>query len=180
MATYIALLRGINVGGNKKVSMSALKTLAEDLGLREPRTLLQSGNLVFESDARSASALESTLEAAVAEKLDVRCDFCLRNAKEWRAIVKANPFERETKEDPSHALVMVLKSAPAAATVKALEEAIVGPERVHLNGRELYLCYPDGMGRSKLTNTLIERKLGTRGTARNWNTVLKLAEMIER
>ena len=169
MSIRIALLRGINVGGNKMVAMSDLRDLAGRLGLRNARTLLQSGNLVFHSD-KSPAQIEKMLE----KELD--CVVFVRTADEWASIVAGNPFPDEAKRDPGYLQMMLLKDAKDAAT---LQPAIVGREVARGNGRAIYIVYPDGMGRSKLTNALIEKKLGTRVTARNWNTVLKLAALAE-
>ncbi len=179
MAMHIALLRAVNLAGLNKVGMADLRALAQDLGLEEPRTLLQSGNLVFRSDQR-ADRLEKLLEDATKEQLGVATDFFVRSAKEWRAVTEGNPFPAAAKADPGHLLVMTLKSAPTSARIKALAQAISGREAVRgTGGRHVYLVYPDGVGRSKLTTALIEKKLDTRGTARNWNTVLKLAALVE-
>jgi uncharacterized protein (DUF1697 family) len=107
----------------------------------------------------------------------VTTEYFVRTATEWNAIVAANPFRAEAKRDPGHLVVMCLKDAPPAAAVKALQSAISGREVVKAKGPQAYFVYPDGMGRSKLTITLIERMLGTRGTARNWNTVMKLSAL---
>jgi uncharacterized protein (DUF1697 family) len=175
---HIALLRAVNVGGRNPVAMSSLRELAADLGLDNPRTLLQSGNLVFGSDARSAADLERLLEREAAARLGLETDFMVRSASEWKSLIARNPFPAEAKADPGHLVVMFLEDAPRAADVKALASAITGRERVRADGRELYVVYPDGMGRSRLTNALIERKLGTRATGRNWNTVLKLGVLV--
>jgi uncharacterized protein (DUF1697 family) len=173
----IALLRGINVGGHNKTRMSDLCGLFCDLGLNGAKSLLQSGNVLFESTEPSNEVLEHLLEKKTADRLGVSADYLVRSAQEWERIVKRNPFPEEAKKDPSHLLVMVLKSAPLAKNLEQLLAAIQGPEVVRGDGKQLYISYPAGIGRSKLTATLIERKLETRGTARNWNTVLKLAAM---
>jgi uncharacterized protein (DUF1697 family) len=176
MTIHIALLRAVNVGGRGAVAMAALRSFATELGLEDARTLLQSGNLVFRSGAKP-DALERLLEAEAMRRLDLRTEFFVRTAKEWAAIVEANPFPDEAQRDPGHLVLMVLKNAPAADAVKALQAAIKGPEIVRTEGRQAYITYPDGIGRSKLTHTIIEKKLGTRGTGRNWNTVMKLREL---
>jgi uncharacterized protein (DUF1697 family) len=102
----------------------------------------------------------------------------VRTAEEWKRIVANNPFAREAKEDPGHLLVMCLRDAPPPDAVEDLRSAIKGRERVEVRGRDAYFVYPDGVGRSKLTNALIEKKLATRGTARNWNTVTKLLALV--
>ena len=157
--------------------MSALREFAEALRLEEPRTLLQSGNLVFRSRAR-AGVLERELEAEVQAHLGLEVEFFVRSASEWASIVERNPFKNEAKRDPGHLVAVLLKDAPDAKRAKALQAAIVGREIVRVDGRHAYVVYPDGQGRSRLTNTLIEKTLGTRGTARNWNTVLKLGWML--
>ncbi|HZC15749.1 MAG TPA: DUF1697 domain-containing protein [Caulobacteraceae bacterium] len=177
MASHIALLRAVNVGG-RGLKMGDLAAFARDLDLGEPRTLLQSGNLVFESPARGTAALERRLEAEAEKRFGFPIDFMVRSAAEWRALMRANPFTAAARDDPAHLLVMPLKAAPAKGALERLRAAIKGPEVVDVTVRDAYLVYPDGIGRSKLTLTVIEKALGVRGTARNWNTVVKLAEML--
>jgi len=171
---YIALLRGINVGGRSRVAMSDLRSLFTRLGFPGTQSLLQSGNLIFESSGRTGAELERMLEVETEKRLKIRPDYLVRTAEEWKQIVARNPFPGEAKDDPSHLLVTFLKKAPKAKGVAALQAAIRGPEMVRAEGRQAYIVYPAGMGRSKLTTVLIEAKLGCRGTGRNWNTVLKL------
>jgi len=177
MKTYLALLRAINVGGNAKVAMADLKALLADLGYADPQSLLQTGNLVFQAKESSSDKLEAKLETAIAERLGLTTDVLIRTAAEWQQAIAANPFPKEAASDPSHLLIMPLKNAPTKKAVKELQTAIHGRETVAAVGRELYIIYPDGIGRSKLTNKLIETRLATRGTGRNWNTALKLAEL---
>jgi uncharacterized protein (DUF1697 family) len=174
MPIYIGLLRAVNLAGKNAVSMSALRELLADLGMPDARTLLQSGNVVFRSDIRSAAKVEKLLEDAVEKRFGLKTEFFVRTTEEMNTIVADNPFPREAKQDPGHLLVGFLKDAPDAAAVTALQKAIVGREVVRAIGRHSYVVYPDGVGRSKLTSALAEKKLGTRGTGRNWNTVLKL------
>ncbi len=178
MMTYVALLRGINVGGYKQVAMADLRDLLARLGLLDPRSLLQSGNLVFRTDARSGAQLERSLEVEAARRLALQTDFFVRSAAEWKAVVAANPFPEEAARDPGHLIAMFVKDSPPAGDIDALRTAITGPEFVQAGGRQLYILYPAGIGRSRLTNALIEKKLKTRCTGRNWNTVLKLGKLI--
>ncbi len=177
MATYVALLRAVNVGGRNPIGMSELRRFAAQLGLDDPRTLLQSGNLVFRTAARSTADLERMLEVEAAARLGLQADFMVRSTADWRAIIGGNPFLRQAQDDPGHLLVMVFKKAPKAADVKALRAVIAGREVIEARGAHAYLVYPDGVGRSRLTTALIERTLETRGTGRNWNTVVKLAAL---
>jgi len=177
MALHVALLRAVNVGGRTSLPMADLRAVAEGLGYTEVQTLLQSGNLIFAANGKS-DALERALEAALKKQKGMETDFMVRSAKELAAIIASNPLPAEAKSDPSHLVVMFLKDCATAAAVKALQAAIKGREVVRANGRELYIVYPDGIGRSKLTNAVIDKALGTRGTGRNWNTVTKLAAIV--
>jgi uncharacterized protein (DUF1697 family) len=174
MTTHIALLRGVNVGGKAKVAMADLRAMLADLGFGDPRSLLQSGNLVFRSDKLTGAGLERLLEAETEKHLGLNTDFFVRTPEEWEAVIANNPFPEEAERDPSHLVVMFLNKEPEAKDVEALQAAITGREIVRAAGRQAYITYPDGIGDSKLTITVIEKKLGSRGTGRNWNTVLKL------
>jgi uncharacterized protein (DUF1697 family) len=140
--------------------------------------LLASGNLLFDGDGRGPAELEAALESAAKKQLGLTTDFFVRTAAEWQAIIAANPFPAEAKRDPGHLLLVCLKDAPARGGVAALQAAIKGREVVRAKGRDVFAVYPDGIGRSKLTAALMEKHLGTRGTGRNWNTVLKLAALL--
>jgi uncharacterized protein (DUF1697 family) len=177
MQTYVALLRGINVGGNKMVPMAALREMLTALGFADARTLLQSGNAVFRGRTQTPARLEAVLEKELVARVGVQSQFFVRTAEEWSAIVAANPFADWAKRDPGHLLVAFLKRDAAPAGVRALREKITGPELVNGSGREVYLVYPDGAGRSTMTNAMIEKSLGSSFTARNWNTVTKLAAL---
>ena len=178
MSSHVALLRGINVGGARKIGMSALLGLLKELGFDDGKSLLQSGNLVFQSDGKSATELEKLLETETLKRLALNTDFIVRTGPEWARIIDRNPFPEEAKTDPSHLVVVFLKAAPAKSACEALRKAITGPELIRFDDRHAYITYPDGIGRSRLTNTLIEAKLGMRGTARNWNTVAKIGAML--
>ena len=177
MTRFVALLRGVNVGGNKGVPMSDLKAVATALSLGDPRTLLQSGNLVFRADDRKAAELEQRLEAGIAERIGVKTEVCVRGAAEWTRLVQANPFPEAAKEDPSHLLLIAFKSPPRPGGPETLAAVYDGPEKVRLAEGHAYVVYPEGIGRSKLTPALLGRHLG-QCTARNWNTVLKLQDML--
>jgi uncharacterized protein (DUF1697 family) len=173
---HIALLRGVNLGGHRAVAMADLRELATALGFSEVRTLLNSGNLVFEAGAHTSAKLEALLEGEAEQRLGLRTDFHVRSAGEWRAIIAKNPFPAEAKRDPARLIMFCLKTAPGAKAFTALQAAIKGPERVLGVGRHAYIYYPDGQGRSTLTIGIIDKALN-RGTGRNWNTVLKLAAL---
>jgi uncharacterized protein (DUF1697 family) len=164
MATQIALLRGINVGGHNKVAMADLRRILENLGFADVKSLLQSGNLVFTSERPADAALEQLLEAETATHLGVSADYIIRGAEEWKKIVARNPFPKEATTDPGHLIVVLLKTAPPAKNILALQKWTDGPEVIRGGGKQLYITYPAGIGRSKLTGALIEKKLGCRGS----------------
>jgi uncharacterized protein (DUF1697 family) len=174
---YLALLRAVNLPGYKQVSMADLRELLTKLGFADVRSLLQSGNLAFRGKARASTALERLLEGEAKKRLALETDFFVRTAEEWREVIAGNPFPREAERDPGHLHACFLKGTIGAEHVQALQAAIKGREIVRGEGRQAYIYYPDGVGRSRLTAALIERKLGTRGTGRNWNTVLKLGQL---
>jgi uncharacterized protein (DUF1697 family) len=177
MTTYIAVLRAINLGSHNKIAMSDLRAMLEKVGCEEPKTVVLSGNVVFKSAIGSAAKVEQQLEAASTKHLGVTTDYFVRTSSEWQAMIAANPFPAAARTDPGHLVMMCLRDAPSPAQVKALQAAIKGPEMVKAKGKQAYFVYPDGIGRSKLTIKVIEKALGTTGTARNWNTVLKLGEL---
>ena len=179
MTTQIAFLRGINVGGHKKVAMSDLRDFVAALGFADVRSLLQTGNLVFRGDAPTGAGLERLLEAEAETRLGLDTTFVVRTARQLSQVIDGNPFAEAAARDPAHLVVIFLKDVPTPRAVKALRAAIDGPETVSADGKQLYVVYPAGIGRSRLTNKLIEGKLATRGTGRNWNTVLKLAVLAD-
>ena len=178
MSEWIALLRGVNLG-NRRLSMADLRAFAEELGFENARTVLQSGNLVFASPgAAKAATVERRLEGAAADRFGFPVEFHLRTPAEWRAMIDANPFPDAAAQDPGRFVLLALKEAPDKAGVAALRAAHRGPEVFEARGRHVYIVYPEGQASSKLTPALLDRHLG-RGTGRNWNTVLKLAAMVE-
>jgi uncharacterized protein (DUF1697 family) len=174
MTTLISLLRGINVGGNKKIRMAQLQALYESLGFTSVRTLLQSGNVIFDSASADTDQVTASIETSIQHQFGFEVQIIIRTAAEWQSIVTHHPFSAEQLTEPGKILVTFLQQAPEDAPLAALRTAHTGPEIIHSHARELYIFYPDGMGRSKLDNGLIERRLGCAATGRNWNTVNKI------
>jgi uncharacterized protein (DUF1697 family) len=174
MPTFVAFLRGINVGGNKTIPMARLKALFETLGFESVRTHLNSGNVAFASGEKDRAGLTKEIEAAIEKEFGFRPATMLRDAAALKKIVAKNPFAEMAKDDPSHLVVMLLSAKPDKDAGKRLAAAYQGPEEIRIVGEEAYVTYPNGIGKSKLTNTLLEKHLGVSGTARNWNTVTKL------
>jgi uncharacterized protein (DUF1697 family) len=178
MEGYVGLLRAVNVSGSGALRMADLQRTIEELGLQQGRTWLQSGNVVFRSRAAASERLERLLEERLASVLGLSTVVFVRTAEEWRRVIGANPFPREAVDDPSRLTVLFLKQPPAPALWNSLTARPAGRERIAAAGGHAYVYYPDGIGRSRLTTTFLERTLGVRGTIRNWNTVRKLGELV--
>ena len=176
MTTYVALLRGINVGGNNKVPMADLRTMCLGLGYDNVETYIQSGNVVFDASGSEASVV-AAMEAALLATFGLTLSVVVRSAAELVEIVARNPFRGETDGTKLH--VTCFSSPLPAATVAKLDPALAPPDTFTLDGRNMYLHLPGGMGTSKLA-VHISQKLGKLGTSRNWNTLLKLVEMVTR
>jgi uncharacterized protein (DUF1697 family) len=176
MSRLIGLVRGINVGGKAKLPMQTLRELLEGLGFSRVQTLLVSGNVVFETKASKPSHLEKMLDKAIRERVGMEVDFFVRTYEELREAIDRNPFPREAGSGPARFILLFLRKEVTPADLDALRATIKGRERIETVGPHAYLVYPDGQGTSRLTNAVLERFLG-RCTARNWNTVLKLADL---
>jgi uncharacterized protein (DUF1697 family) len=176
MSRLIGLLRGVNVGGKAKLPMQTLRDLLEGLGFTRVQTLLASGNVVFETKARKPSHLEKLLDKEIRDRVGMEVDFFVRTYEEIREAIDGNPFAKEAAKDPARFILLFLRKEVPSADLDALRAIIKGRERIETVGRHAYVVYPDGQGTSRLTNAVLERYLG-RCTARNWNTVLKLADL---
>jgi uncharacterized protein (DUF1697 family) len=171
----VALLRSINVGGGGRLIMTDLRASAARIGLDDARTIVQTGNLVFAADRRGPAEVEVALEAALAEDLGMTNAVMVREAADWAAITAANPFAEAAADTPARLVLMVMKDRVEPAEVAALAANHTGPERMAAGDRHLYIHYPDGVGGSRLTGARIERRMRMLGTARNWNTVKRIA-----
>lgn len=177
MTRYVALLRGINVGGHNKLAMADLRDVLSGLGFDDVETYLQSGNALFSAPKASADALARKIQGALDDRLGMDVKVLVRTADELAEVVAANPFHDGTSE-PKKLHVAFLSAVPEADRVAGLDPVPFEPDELRLGEREVYLWYPNGYGRTKLTNDVIERRLGVTATTRNWNTVVKLLELV--
>jgi len=175
MPTYIALLRGINVGGNRVVKMSDLGGIFVAAGAHDVATYIQSGNVVFTHAARSERTLVAELEKRIAKAAGFPVPVRLRTAGQLVRVIEDSPFR---DVDPDHLHVAFLAARPPA-NAPTIDARAFAPERCAAVGRELYLYLPEGMGRSKLAAAVLAKPkaIGAAGTARNWRTVLRLNEL---
>jgi uncharacterized protein (DUF1697 family) len=168
VSSQVALLRGVNLG-KRKVIMSELRELIEGAGFSDVRTLVASGNLVLRSKL-SGAKLEAKLEKAILEGLELKTEVFVRDAGQLDAIVAANPFKQFAKTNPNFLVVNFVRGAASASEMDAMTESALAGEEIRQGEDCLYIKFPKGQGLSKL-------KMPKRGTARNWNTVTKLAAM---
>lgn len=175
MPTYVALLRGVNLGPHNRVAMADLRRVLGESGFSDVTTHLQSGNAIFGARQRSGSAVEKAIEKVLLDELGLDIDVMVRTPAELAALVEGTPYPA------GKALyVAFLKSKPPAKVAAALDPARFEPERFELRGRELYLHYPNGYGRTRMSGAYFERVLKVPATVRNWNVTSALAELAAR
>src|SRR5271156_297507 len=179
MGVVISMLRGVNLAGKRKIKMEALRALYESLGLRDAQTLLQSGNVVFRTEQKDLVALSKKIESGIERKFGFHSDVVLRTSAELRDVIARSPFAKRAGIDASKLLVSFLVSDPSVEARGNVLRIKAEPEELRIDGREVYIYFPNGMARPKLSMALVERTLKTSWTGRNWNTVRKLLELAE-
>jgi uncharacterized protein (DUF1697 family) len=173
---FIALLRGINVGGHNKIPMRELCMLCADLGWVDVQSYIQSGNLVFRAAAKAAQ-LETELEQAIERRFGLPIPILVRAAAVWPDYVRDNPFPDASQNEPNLVMLALSKAAPKKDAAEKLQERAVSGERIVQVGDAIWVHYAGGVAKSKLSPALFDRLVGSPVTARNWRTVLKLDEM---
>jgi len=179
MAVIISMLRAVNVGGHNKIKMEALRALYESLKLRDAQTYVQSGNVIFRTDERDITRLAKRIEDGIERKFGFRPSVILRTAAEMKEVVARNPFAKRCGIAPGKLLVSFLASDPGKEAREKVRQVKCDPEELRIEGRELYIYFPNGMGGSKLSLARLEKTLKTPGTGRNWNSVTKMLAMAE-
>ena len=179
MPVIISMLRGVNVGGHNMIKMDALRALYQSLKLCDAQTYVQSGNVIFKTGERDLALLAKRIQNGIERTFACRPDIILRTTAELREAIARNPFAKRRGIEPRKFLVLFLAAEPGNAAREQVLKIKCEPEELRLNGRELYIYYPNGIARPKLPWATLERMLKTPGTARNWNSVTKLLEMAE-
>ena len=178
MKTRISILRGINVGAQKKILMTDLKALYEGLKFKEVITYIQSGNVIFKTtDDSSDEKIAAKIEKAISKKYGFEVPVIVRRVEEMKTVIKNNPFAKDPKNKTERMHVTFLSETPSKELVAATEKLDFSPDYFTIIGKEVYLYTPDGYGITKLSNNFFEKKLKVIATTRNWNTVNKLAEL---
>lgn len=178
MTTYVALLYSIVLGPGRRVVMSDLRDMAVDLGLANPRTLVATGNLVFEAEGKPVATLERELEAAFAQKFGKHVDIIVRDAAAWLKLVAANPFPEESEREPDQVGVRVMREPVTPDIVERLRPYVAADEKVAAVNGDIWLRFSRSAGTSRLLGALTPKRAGGIGTSRNWNTVRRLGDMV--
>jgi len=174
---YISLLRGINVTGQKKIIMKDLKALYESLGFDDVVTYIQSGNVIFTSEVKVGTAI-AQIEEAISKQYGFDVPVQVREVSDFESIIKNCPFsELDLAEEGTRVMVTFLDAQPTDENTEKLMTYVKEPERLVVVDREVYLHCPNGYGKTKLTNNLIENKLKVRATTRNWKSLVKLCDL---
>jgi len=178
MSTYIALLRGINVSGQKKILMADLKALFESHGFKNVKTYIQSGNIIFDTfkDVEKIE-LAKAIENGIENEYNFKVPVIVKNANELQMVINNNPLLTEVELDAKKVAVAFLDQTPAPENLQQLKAIDFSPDRFIVDGKYIYLNCPEGFGRTKITNSFLERKLNVIATSRNWRTITKLVEM---
>ena len=178
MPLLISFIRGINVGGHKKIKMAELRNLFLDLGFQNPRTLLQSGNVVFEAADTDLADIGARIEAGISQRFGFEAQALLRTPDAFRTTLADNPFSAQQLERGNHAMIVFLSAVPDEGALAALVENNSGREAITAAADALYVFYTDGVARSKLDTKRIESTLGLVASARNWNTCQRLLKLL--
>lgn len=177
MTKFVALLRGINVSGQKQIKMSELKSLFEDLNFTKVQTYIQSGNVIFESNTNDKISLGGKIEKKIKEKFGFDVKVILKTCAELEYILNNNPFLKKQKTNPDSVYVTFLSEEPSSINVKKLKEVNYNSEEYFIDGKTIYVFLPNSYGKAKLNNNFFESKLKVQTTTRNWKTVNKLVEL---
>jgi len=178
MNKYISILRGINVGGSKKILMADLKSLFEKLEFLNIQTYIQSGNVIFDSAQKRTNAiLEQKIQKAISETFGFDVPVIIRTVEELTESIANNPFWKEKDADIDRLHLTFLKELPSKEKLDKLKTLTFGPDRFEIIGKNAFIFCSAGYSDSKLTNQFFENKLGTSATTRNWKTVIKLHEL---
>lgn len=177
MAVVIAMLRGVNVGGHNKIKMEALRALCKSLKLRDACTYVQSGNVIFRTEEKGLELLAKRIQKKIEQGFGFRPEVILRTSGDLKNVIARNPFIKRRDIEPGKLLVFFLASDPGPEIRDKIMNIKTEPEELRFDGRELYIYFPNGMGRAKMSWPTIEKSLKTAATGRNWNSVTKMLEM---
>jgi uncharacterized protein (DUF1697 family) len=178
MKKYVAIIRGINVGGHNRVNMQRLREALGKAKFQDVQSYIQSGNIVFNTHKTSVSRLESTVRKILQSNFKVDVPVIVRDEKEWKKTVKRNPFLQRT-DDLTKILVTFLSAKPAMSDVRTLAQVQFPHDEFIVDGKDVYVFCKEGYGKTDIPNLFFEKKLNVTGTTRNWKTVMEIAGMLQ-
>ena len=180
MPPYIAMLRGINVGGHKTIRMEHLRALCSDIGFQKVETYVQSENIIFQSPMESPAAVSQSIGEAILHSFGAKAPVIVRTSKQMRSLVANNPFLKVEDLDTSKLHVTFLSEIAQKGSLQRLRELATSPDRFHATQDEIYLYCPNGYFRTKLSNNAIEKALSVTATTRNWKTTNVLFQIVSK
>jgi uncharacterized protein (DUF1697 family) len=180
MPVLVSMLRGVNVGGHNKIKMEALRSLFLSLKFEEPQTYVQSGNVIFKTSERDLALVRRRIKGGIEKQFGCSPEVMVRTVAELRSVVRKNPFAKRPEVEPNKLLAFFLAAEAARDAKENLRSMEIAPEELHLEKRELYIYFPNGVGKSKLPWSKIDKALNTQGTGRNWNSIINMLAIAER
>lgn len=179
MTTYISMLRGINVSGQKMIKMEALRNMFEEMKFNSVQSYIQSGNIIFVTGKQSTTTLEKKINTNIMKYFGFDVPVTVKEMSEFKTIVNANPFLKLKNKDSNFFHITFLSSVPDSALIRSLKTGNYNNDEFEVTGSNIFLYCPGGYGNTKLTNTFFESKLKVHATTRNWKTALELLRMAE-
>jgi uncharacterized protein (DUF1697 family) len=180
MMTYISFLRGVNMTGHNSIKMTDLAVLYKNLGFSDAETYIQSGNVIFSgANERSPSDISQKIEQAILEKFNYTVPVMVRSVKEIKELLSSNPFINEEKFDPSKMAVIFLNEEASDIQIQKVISVNYPPDKFEIIGKEIFIYCPNGFGRTKLYTNFFEKKMGVKGTGRNWKTITTIMSISE-
>jgi uncharacterized protein (DUF1697 family) len=177
LTTYISMLRGINVGKQKRIRMEELRGIYTSSGFKNISTYLQSGNVIFSTAEGDIASLTRSIESRIEQNFHFTVPVLIRTSDELRNIIQNNPFGEETGLDTSKLYITFLSLEPTISNKNQIRAITDNPDKFVIGQREIYLFCPESYARTKFSNTFFEQKLGVIATTRNWNSVMALLEI---
>jgi uncharacterized protein (DUF1697 family) len=178
MQTYISLLRGINVGGNKIIKMDELKRIYQELGFQEVQTYIQSGNVIFKTSRIDSENFTKEISDKITSIYNFDVVILQRTIEEWKDVLGKNPFADKINNNLDKILVVFLDKNPQEDFINKLKDINFTPDEYSILGKEMYLYCPNGYGKTKLANPFVESKLKVKASTRNWKTILEISKLI--
>jgi uncharacterized protein (DUF1697 family) len=181
MPVYVSFLRGVNMTGHNKMKMTELSALYNDIGFNDISTFIQSGNVIFSAgDELTVFEISGSIENAISKRFSYNVPVMIRRVEELKRLHQANPFLTENNFDPSKNAVLFLHEKATEDQILKVRNIDFPPDKFSVAGSEIFIYCPNGFGRTKLYTNFFEKKMGVTGTARNWNTIVTILDIVHK